>query len=402
MLTRELAIVVYDRDRAIPDRLTKVTHANYARHAARMCELYKQGAGRTRRWLHEQVHRLFDDEEDCPPKRIDAFCKLLDEVSEYERDEKGTAAKLRQQVFRAAAKFHPLVVDADQWFEHQEQAAKEEIAKELGKPWEAIDRQLFADIMEFHRLKEFRGYGSPAALLARYNVAQAQVALFDAVVMTVWAKEDLKSILRYAKLARLMHAIRRESSGEYRFDFNGPASIFSHTHRYGAAMARFLPGLLSCRGWRMQALLKPGQWSRRVTFELDTTCGLTSPVPQAAEFDSKTEEAFSQRWGNEPREGWRLERESEILHAGQKIFVPDFVFVHEDERRVLLEVIGFWTPEYLKQKEETLRAFNRQRILLAVAQSSSERLSDLEPNMIVYKTVIKVEDVLERLRATKK
>lgn len=30
---------------------------------------------------------------------------------------------------------------------------------------------------------------------------------------------------------------------------------------------------------------------------------------------------------------------------GQKVFVPDFVFRHDDGRTVLLKIVGFWTPE---------------------------------------------------------
>jgi predicted nuclease of restriction endonuclease-like RecB superfamily len=165
-------------------------------------------------------------------------------------------------------------------------------------------------------------------------------------------------------------------------------------------MARFLPGLLSCRGWRMQALLKPAGWFRRVMFELDSNCKLTTNVPAPEEFDSEVERAFARNWGDEPREGWRLERETEILHIRQKVFVPDFVFQHEDGRRAMMEVIGFWTPEYLQQKEETLRQFHKHRILLAVVQSAKDRFDTDNPMVFSYKTVIKIDEVLRRLAHT--
>ena len=162
-------------------------------------------------------------------------------------------------------------------------------------------------------------------------------------------------------------------------------------------MARFLPGLLACRGWRMLAQLKPPRWYRRVTFELDANCGLTSPVPVAEEFDSKIEEAFAGRWGNEPRAGWRMSRETEILHQDQKVFVPDFVFEHEDGRKAMLEIVGFWTPEYIAQKVETLHQFRQYRIILAVAHSTRDRFQSDNPLLFNYKTVIKVDEVLRRL-----
>ena len=50
------------------------------------------------------------------------------------------------------------------------------------------------------------------------------------------------------------------------------------------------------------------------------------------------------------RDGWQLIREGEILHEGQKTFVPDFTFRHEDGTQVFLEIVGFWTPEYLARQ----------------------------------------------------
>lgn len=397
MLTREHAIVVYEGTRALPDRLTQKKHRHYAAYAERMFQVYACGPGRTRGELHRDIQAIFALEPDCPPRRIAAFCKLLDEVSEYDRDSAGAAARLRQQVFKAAAALHPLVTSADPWFEHAEGVAKRQIAESLDMTWEEIDRRLFADVIEFHRLREFYGYPDPARLLARYNVAQAQVALFDATMMTVWATTDLKSILRFAKLARLMHTITRLEGGDYRFDFNGPASLFAHTHRYGVAMGRFLPGLLACRGWRMEAQLRPARWCGRVTLVLDARCGLTSPTPAASEFDSQLEQNFYERWGEGPRAGWRLTRETEILHVGQTVFMPDFVLTHDSGRKVMLEVIGFWTPEYLKQKRETLHKFREHKMLLAVADSSQHHFDTNDPCLLVYKTAIKVESVLERL-----
>ena len=101
--------------------------------------------------------------------------------------------------------------------------------------------------MQFHRLKEFEGYASADELLARYNVAQCQAVLYDAVSMVVWAKEDFKLILRYAKLARLMHTIQRRSDGTYLISLDGPTSVLREIRRYGISFAKFLPALLGCR-----------------------------------------------------------------------------------------------------------------------------------------------------------
>jgi len=397
MLTKEHAIAEYDRGRVFPDRLTLGRHRRYVDYAGRMLHVYRNGVGRTRRELHRAVWAVLADEEDCPARRIDAFCKLLDDASTYERDRRGRAAKLRREVFRAAAESHPLVRSADRLFGREEARVKAEIAKRLGRSWAEIDRELFADVIEFHRLAEFEGYPDATALLARYNVAQVQAALFGAVSMTVWAGDDFKTILRYAKLARLMHTISRIGDGRYRFHFDGPASVLRQTRRYGAAMARFLPALLACRDWRIHAIVSTRRRGRSVGLDLSSKDGLNSHLPSPEDFDSSVEESFAAKWGAEPRDGWTLIREGEVLHQRQKVFVPDFVFRHDDGRSVLMEIVGFWTPEYLQAKIETLRTFQEHRILLATAQPAQQAFGELSAEMIPYKSSLLIKDVLDRL-----
>lgn len=397
MLTKELAIADFDRGRLIPDRLNRQQHARYLRYAECMLRIYRQGIGRTRRELHRQVLNLMAAETDCPLRRIDAFCKLLDDAGRFHQDRRGRSAALRREVFQLAAASHPLVSKADQLFEQSEQQVKARIASQLGQSWDELEGRLFEDIIEFHRLKAFDGYPNAQALLARYNVAQVQVALFDALEMTVWATDDFKTILRYAKLARLMHTIRRHGDGGFEIRFDGPASILRETRRYGTAMAKFLPALIACRNWRMHAALAARGRRWRNHLVLSSADGLNSHLPPPREFDSSVEEAFAAKWGTEPRDGWTLLREGEILDCDQHVFVPDFVLRHADGRRVLLEIVGFWTPEYLEAKLQTLRRFARQPILLAVAQAVTKQRPDFPAEAIRYKSALKLKDVLERL-----
>lgn len=397
MLTRELAIAEYESGQIKPDRLSRSRHAHYAELAAAMLSVYRGGVGRMRQQLRSSVHRLFEDELDCPTRRIDAFCKLLDERATYDKDKRGKAASLRQAVFRRAAETHPLVTSPDRLFESDELVVKQQIANELGMSWSQVERELFADVVQFHRLKEFEGYASASELLARYNVAQSQAVLYDAVSMVVWARDDFKLILRYAKLARLMHTIQRRSDGTYLILFDGPISVLKQTRRYGVAFAKFLPALLACSGWKMKAVIQHRRSSWQNQFCLTPADGLTPNVKTAELFDSALEEKFADNWGSEPRDGWKLIREGEILFRHQKVFVPDFVFLHETGRRVLMEVVGFWTPEYLEAKRNTLATFSEHRIILAVADSIDWSDEPHMDRMFRYKTAIKVADVLRLL-----
>lgn len=397
MLTREHAIAVYKDGKVLPDRLTRRAHGHYAAYAEGTLAVYRGGLGKTRRELHRAVQSIFENEPGCPSRRIVAFCKLLDDESVYDRDSRGKAAALRREVFHLAAPRHPLVREADKLFDSEEVRVKEAIAQALGRPWGSIEEDLFADVPDFHRLVQFKGYADGPALLSRYNVAQVQAALFRATAMTIWAEADFKTILRQAKLAKLMHAIRNAGPGRYELRLDGPASVLRETRRYGAAMAAFLPSLLACSGWRMRALIAPPWAGAPFHLDLSPEDNLHGHLQPPEAFDSSVEESFARKWGDGPRQGWRLLREAAILHEGQHVFVPDFALRHEDGREVLLEVIGFWTPEYLAAKSRTLSLFAAHPTLLAVQKSLIHKLPALPSGAIPYGAGLKVQDVLDAL-----
>lgn len=397
MLTSEHSIVEYKAGRAVPDRLRQKTHRHYIDYAEQMLSVYRTGIGLQRRQLHRQIEAVFANEPECPVRRIEAFCKLLDDGSTFHADPSGEAAKLRLEVFSHAASFHPLVQQPDRLFEHEERGVKTQIADKLGISWDQIEQALYADVLAYQRLESFAGYPDAAALLSRYNVAQLQACLYKARSMTVIAADDLKTIVRYAKLARLLHEIVRLGSSKYRIVFSGPTTVLRETRRYGVNFARFIPALLACKGWKMTASLKT-PWSQSVKLVLCDKDGFSSHLPAPDEFDSAMEESFARKFGPE-RNGWHLIREGEILHDRQKTFVPDFTFRHKDGTEVSLEIVGFWTPEYLAQKRKTLRQFRRHRILIAIPEKSLRKDAVPARNILTYKTALKLKPLMQLLEA---
>jgi superfamily II DNA or RNA helicase/predicted nuclease of restriction endonuclease-like RecB superfamily len=400
LLTADLAIVAYERVgrilQARPDRLSEENREQDLGLAGAMLAVYRDGIGAARGELHRRVEALFADIA-CDPRRIRAFCKLLDEVAEYETDHGGKAAALRLEVFTRAAGLHPLVEEKHLVFEHPVDQAKKEIATELGRPWPEIEAALYRDVIDQQPLRSFAGYGSPQDLLDRYRVAQVQAALYRARQLRIIATTDFKAILRQAKLARLLHEVYRVSPEGYRIELTGPASVLAETRRYGVDMAKLIPSLLACSGWSLTARLET-PWRRPAILTLSDKDGLRSPVAPDPPFDSALEARFARRFGA-ARGGWTLAREGAVLTRGQHVFLPDFLLRHEDGTEVCLEIVGFWTPEYLEKKRRTLRSFRGHRILLAVAEKYLREGVTLSPEVIPFKTVLKVEPVLKAAEA---
>lgn len=383
-----------------PDELTPSRHGRYLDYAERMLVIYANGVGRMRKELHYEVARIFDDEPDCSPRRIAAFCKLLDDLSEFDTDRFGKAADLRKRIFRIAADKHPLVTTKVGLMENEEQGVKGAIADRLGKLWPELEAELFSDVTEYNRLKIFKGCPSPREVLSRYNVGQWQVMLYRATRLKVRASQDLKVIMTHAKLARLMHRIEREPGTDaYVFHFDGPASLLRETRKYGVSMATFLPALLSCRDWEMEATIRMNRGGWKKTLLLNDKKKLQGYLPEPEEFDSSVEAGLWKKWGGQTRDGWTLSRESEILCNNQKVFIPDFRLKHEDGRTVLLEIVGFWTEQYLADKLATLDLFKEQRILLAVTEEIAEKLPPGHNKIMTFKSAVKLEPLLELLKS---
>ncbi len=397
MLTKEDRVAEFRDGRAFPDKLTRSKHGHYVELASQMLEIYRDGIGSTRDDLHEAVRTIFWAEEECPPRRVRAFQKLLDDRSNFDGLTGSAASELRIRIFKLSASRHPLVKVPAGLLESEEETVKEEISKRLGRPWLEIEETLFSDVYGLHRLKAFEGYESANALLSRYNEAQAQALLYDATEMTVEARSDFRSIVMAAKRARLMHIVERLGDGHFRFVFAGPATALRETRRYGIDLAKVLPALVACRDWEMVAPIKKFKNGRQPVFKLSSRDKYKSSRAVLPEFDSKLEREFAAKWGTESRDGWTLERESEPRFIGQKAIFPDFVFRHETGKIVLFEIVGHWTPEYLKTKKETLAQFRDEPILLALQQVKAETFTELDFPIVPYKTTLIVKPILEAL-----
>lgn len=120
-------------------------------------------------------------------------------------------------------------------------------------------------------------------------------------------------------------------------------------------------------------------YGTRHMFYLDDQCGLVSHYKDHTLYDSQLEESFAERFAKVDTP-WKMERETEIINLKDTVFIPDFAFRHPDGRTGLLEIVGFWRPEYLSKKIAKIRRANRSDLVIAVSETlrvSDTTLSDL-------------------------
>lgn len=84
-------------------------------------------------------------------------------------------------------------------------------------------------------------------------------------------------------------------------------------------------------------------------------------------FDSDIERALARKW-KRANTDWELVREDDVFNLGDEVMIPDFAIEHPDGRRAILEIVGFWTPEYLDAKLEKIRKVKAGNFVLAVSE----------------------------------
>ncbi|MBI4641270.1 MAG: DUF790 family protein, partial [Candidatus Tectomicrobia bacterium] len=127
--------------------------------------------------------------------------------------------------------------------------------------------------------------------------------------------------------------------------------------------------------------------------------GLVSHYRDQTMYDSLLEETFAERF-EKAETNWKLERETEIINLKETVFIPDFAFRHPDGRTALLEIIGFWRPEYLRRKLDKLRRARRDDIVIAVSRDlnvSEDDFHDIPGSLLFFKTRLEPKAVIEKL-----
>jgi len=298
-------------------------------------------------------------------------------------------ATLREHVFS----YGPVFEKPDIFHPTTRQEVLREVADTLELSQGELDEILFADRGASYRLMDPGPAWTPSTLLARYNLELARGALYWASHITIEVSSNYKDLWKYGtqtlpvreegpvahtaykdlwhyiKLFKLMFWAEPLPEGGYRIDLDGPISPFvSATTRYGRQMAAFLPALLLCEYWRMHAYVRPPQAQGETLYRLDHTCSLTTHFKSSGLFDSRLEEDFAsdfeQKMGGK-RGHWRLLRESEVLLLGDTAMIPDFALIDEadETRKILIELVVFWHPNYLRRKVEKVHAANCAHLL---------------------------------------
>ncbi len=387
MLPTELLMHRQNGEALVPKRL-KLDRATTS-IATELISLFQNAKGGTQGELDRQLQELEGDTPDYRVKRGLAHL-LKTGFCEFEVVSPLDPQVLRERVFAVAAAVAPSHHATQQTLLRVADLLSHELGQEVLP--DQITAGLYADLAANKILTQFEA-PQAEALLHRYNLSQVQGIFYKASHITLNAHRndpgEYKLLFRYLKLFRLMAYIEGDADHGFTITLDGPTSLFKPSTRYGLDLAKMLPALLHVTKWSLKATLQGKDFYSNApklqSFSLDHTCGLVSHYPPGKPYDSMLEQSFADRWRAVKTE-WILEREVDLIPIPGSVMIPDFRLVHPDGRSFLLEIVGYWRPEYLQKKFSQVRRSGCENLILAV----SERLN-------LEKAGVKINDTPARI-----
>ncbi|MGH9900614.1 MAG: DUF790 family protein, partial [Pyrinomonadaceae bacterium] len=346
MLTADLALSWQRGGRTGP-RYIDTENPKFLQEAADLIGLFGEHRGHERAELEAELQEYVGTGTDY--KILRGLIKLLTDRCEFETAAAVEPEEMRRALFLKAREHHPVLEDKTIRAEVVAAAARE-----AGCAPEELLGGLYADLPEKQKLIEFEP-PTPAELLNLYNLAQAQALLYRCLEMRLWVEpqgpEGYRELFNSIKAYRLIHTVRGSATKGYEIRLDGPVSMFHRSQKYGVQMAVFLPALLLCARWRMRAEIaaKTGAVATgSAFFELSSNQKqLRTHYESVAPYQNPVLEKLAENWRKYESE-WELEPGGAVIDLGESAFIPDFVLRHTSGREVYLEILGFWTPQYLR------------------------------------------------------
>lgn len=285
------------------------------------------------------------------------------------------------------------------------------VAESLGVTAEDLEVALFADLKSERRVSALPHDLTPARLAVEANLTIVRSWLRRALRVRITAWGNTRALVRQAHLTGLLCVVRRApiradesppaSAGldavdpdEQRegvlLEISGPFALFRHTELYGRALAALVPRATWCNRFELVADCTLGRGPQ--TAKLVVRSG--DPIGagrELARHDSRLEARFERDFRRAAPD-WDVVREPRPVEAGGTLVFPDFELFHrrDQERRWLLEIAGFWTPDYLTTKLRRLRNAGLERLVICIDERRGCADSEIPPDarLVRYKNRI--------------
>lgn len=369
MLTGNLVRVRTSKSRVIPLYLNR-DDPTWREVAESLLLIFREGVGTSRGEIESEIDQMLGDDPKTLAHR--GLAKVLEDRAEFEMVADVPPDELRLKVFSAAAAERKRLKTEGRRELFRRDAVLAAVAADVGLEPGVLEASLFADLKDEARMLKFADL-SAERLVDRYNVALAQAVLLRSTRMTAEVRRErparYRQLFRWLKFHRLLHRVEGSMAEGYAIHIDGPLSLFSATKKYAFQMALFLPALILCNDFRLDADLEWGPRKEPRTFHLESADGLISHYQDTGTYTPPELSAFVERF-RQVAPAWQVTEATEIVELGREgVWVPDYKFVHrETGTDVFVDVLGFWKRSSLDRLMTLLPKHGPPRYLLAISE----------------------------------
>jgi predicted nuclease of restriction endonuclease-like RecB superfamily len=383
-------LVVWKRKSEIHPRYSKLSKDNLE-VAANLIESYKNHVGEKKKVLKALVNDL--ENTGYEYRFVRALALLLDRKSVFTCNSRINPVDLRRKIFQASEMLGLATTPT------KRQRIVEAVASEMLLSPENFEEYLYGDLDDELILQNFT---APMAheLLEQYNLSLSQTLLFDATELRFTASGNWQTLFYSVKKLGLIYEVYRDNGLWVKID--GPASLFKLTKRYGVSIAKLLPIIVANPEWIVTAKILWRYSNEICNFKIESqkhSSLFKKPNLSLLTYDSAAEKSFALQF-QAVKSSWILKREPEPVPAGNQVIIPDFS-LERGEVKIYLEIVGFWTEEYLLRKAEKLKKVEAKMLLLVDEALACEKLAALEKrpqlNFIYYHDKIPLAPILRYL-----
>jgi len=357
--------------------------------ALNLIEVYKKSAGKKKQTIKDCIS-VFEEHN---YRFIRGLSVLLDRRSTFTCNSTFDPKKIRREVFELTGNLGPATTPK------KRNQILIEASKKLELPPNTIENNIYADLDSQLILKSFKDL-TPEELIEFYNLSLTQTLLFDSIELRFTTLHNWQKIFFKAKKLGLIYEASK--NGDLWVKIDGPNSLFKLTRRYGTNISKLIPSILSSSNWQIEAKILWKYTNEIYSFRIDSFNhkDLFRVQDETEVYDSIVEADFGSRF-QALKSKWVLRREPEPLIVGKHVMIPDFSF-ERDDLKIYMEVVGFWTTDYLLRKIKKLKEI-RVKMLVAVDQSlACEAFTELKKrssiNILYYKKRIPLSPVLNFLK----
>ena len=196
--------------------------------------------------------------------------------------------------------------------------------------------------------------------------------------------KQVKSLFYLSKRFGVFSTITKVNDGLL-VTLTGPEELIGRREKYGRKIQALVSHFIrkgeddvEIQAWNCNVHVPWGRGKRIVSFpfkNIPRKISMGKKAEKLMDFDSKTEEKFFHTLA--VLNPWKIKREPVIIERNF-VFLPDFS-LHFQDITVYIEVVGFWTEDYISKKIQKLKKIANTDLKIILIVDSSLDFPDIPP-----------------------